>query len=127
MRFLKAFLVIAVDFLAHPFSADSGSSFRLPMDSFVNYAVPPAEPPARRKAAPMPTHKVVLWVLIALTVGSLGLYEYLAFSHPGPLTEFQKDAVKLLDWSYKGGFGAFLGILGGKAAADSEKKDKEEG
>lgn len=65
----------------------------------------------------MPAHKIALWFFIVLTVGCLTADVALAFVTDGNYTTAQKQAVGLLDWGFKTGIGAIVGVLTGKASS----------
>lgn len=57
----------------------------------------------------------VFWVITVISVVSLAFYVYLSFTSPTP-TETQKAALEKLSWAFTAGFGALLGLIGGKVA-----------
>ena len=60
------------------------------------------------------SYKTVFWVVVTLTAGSLLVNFYLAVNPPELQTEAFKKVVDACDGTWKAGFGAILGLLGGK-------------
>lgn len=58
-------------------------------------------------------YKLSLLVVFGLTSFSLLFYLIICFAFEN-LTTFQKDALDMLDWIIKIGFGAIVGLIGGK-------------
>jgi hypothetical protein len=55
-------------------------------------------------------------VVCAVTIICFVLEQVFALVLPEHVTHFQERAFNALDWGYKIGFGAFLGLLGGKVS-----------
>jgi len=64
----------------------------------------------------IPLHKIALLFFFVLTIGCLIANVALAFYHDSTFTDAQQNAMGLLDWGYKTGIGAIIGVLTGKAA-----------
>ena len=61
-----------------------------------------------------PTFKLVIWAVIILTAGSgLGAIA-IAFAPGDPLTPNQQAIFEMLNTAWKMGFGAIVGLIGGK-------------
>ncbi len=58
--------------------------------------------------------KTVFWVVVVLTSVSLAVNALLAFFPPAPQTDAVKKVLDACDSTWKAGFGAILGLLGGK-------------
>ena len=58
--------------------------------------------------------KTVFWVVVSLTAASMFANFYLAINPPEIQTEAFKKVVDACDSTWKAGFGAILGLLGGK-------------
>ena len=58
--------------------------------------------------------KTVFWVVVTMTAGSMLLNTGLAVFPPQAESEALKKVVEACDWTWKAGFGAILGMLGGK-------------
>ena len=61
-----------------------------------------------------PLFKVSLLVLVVVTFGSLIVLVALSILLGDP-TPSQQNGIKTVDWSFRLGFGALLGLVGGKA------------
>ena len=66
----------------------------------------------KKKLSVAPAFKLVLFVVIALTLVSLAASILLALS--APQTDEVKKLIDACSTMYKAGFGAILGLLGGK-------------
>jgi hypothetical protein len=75
----------------------------------------------RRVATPRtepvgPPYKLALLLVFLLTIGSLAGQAYLATLWTGDLTPLQGKVVESLGFGWQAGFGAIVGLLGGKVA-----------
>lgn len=68
-------------------------------------------------SVPLSTFKMILWFFFVLTAGCLIANVALAFSVNGPYSDAQTNAAGLLDWGFKTGLGAVVGVISGKAAS----------
>ena len=64
----------------------------------------------------MPMHKIALLALIVLTFGCLVANAALAFGTTEPYSSVQDKIFEALDWGFKFGAGAIVGVLTGKAS-----------
>lgn len=122
---------ILVDFVRHPFSGGPKIKEKLAPEpqmppgaiSFMigNFA---SDELRKLPMEPMQAHKIALWVVIVIVFLCLGSQMAMAYAIGGEITELQKHLLSNLDWGYKAGLGAILGIIGGKAAADSDARKK---
>lgn len=71
------------------------------------------EPSPRRKASISPSFLLVFFTVLFLTVLSLAVSVYLV-SRPDP-TEETKRLIETCSTTWKLGFGAIVGLIGGKA------------
>lgn len=62
-----------------------------------------------------PTFKLVFWAVLLLTVLFALLAVTIAFVAPQPLTSTQQAVFETLNLMWKVGFGAIVGLIGGKA------------
>lgn len=75
----------------------------------------PSKPPEPPKPG-MPAHKIALLFFIVLTVGCLVANAALAFGTTEPYSSVQDKVFEALDWGFKTGVGAIIGVLTGKAS-----------
>ena len=74
-----------------------------------------AKPPSLRPDIDVPvSFKTVFWVVVVLTSASLLVNVYMAIFPPERETDALKKVVDACDGTWKAGFGAILGLLGGK-------------
>jgi hypothetical protein len=73
--------------------------------------------PSRRRVSPLRRFQLVLLIVTSLTVLSLGVSLFLSFL--GPLTPQQASLFETCSSSWKMGFGAIVGLVGGNALHNS--------
>jgi hypothetical protein len=125
--FLRTAWLTFIECFRHPFSTSvisPGHQFHTrSLEPAPEIKSDPSVPATRRGLPPVgrgpsatvpPAFKMIVLIVVALTVLSGGCYLMLALMLADP-TDLQKAAFETMGTSWKIGFGAIVGLIGGKA------------